>query len=56
MRSDGVSDPIGFLGVYVDDLIVIGQDALVEQVMQNLMKVFTMAEPTKVTHEGFHNG
>ena len=51
VRSDGVSDPIGFLGVYVDDLIVIGQDALVEQVMQNLMKVFTMAEPTKVTPE-----
>ena len=49
VRSDGQSDPIGFLGVYVDDLIVIGQDALVEQVMQNLMKVFTMAEPTKVT-------
>ena len=51
VRSDGVSDCIGFLGVYVDDLIVIGQDALVEQVMQNLMKVFTMAEPTKVTPE-----
>ena len=51
VRSEGVSDPIGFLGVYVDDLIVIGQDALVEQVMQNLMKVFTMAEPTKVTPE-----
>ena len=48
VRTRGQQDPEGFLGVYVDDLIVIGKDELVDQVMENLMKVFKMAEPTKV--------
>ena len=34
----GVLEPEGFLGVYVDDLIAIGEDKVVDQVMEQLAK------------------
>ena len=48
VRTEGQQEPEGFLGVYVDDLIVFGEDELVNQVMEQLMMVFKMAEPTRV--------
>ena len=44
-------EPEGFLGVYVDDLIAIGKDGLLDELMEQLTMVFKMAEPTKVTPE-----
>ena len=44
-------EPEGFLGVYVDDLIAIGKDGLLDELMEQLTLVFKMAEPTKVTPE-----
>lgn len=48
VRTEGQQEPEGFLGVYVDDLIVFGEDELVNEVMEQLMMVFKMAEPTRV--------
>ena len=51
VRVEDQPEPEGFLGVYVDDLIAIGKDGLLEELMEQLAVVFKMAEPTKVTPE-----
>ena len=41
----------GFLGVYVDDVIVIGRDELVDQALKAMENHFKLAQPSRVTPE-----
>lgn len=46
-----------YLGIYVDDIMVVGEHGVLTQVMQDLQRVFYMSAYEEVTeeHEGLRN-
>ena len=51
VRETKTKETMAYLGIYVDDIMVVGEKGVMDQVMQDLKKVFYMSPYEEVTDE-----